>query len=348
MIRTGVVLLLAGVSALSAACPGAGAAPPDAARGAAPGYVDAQEQEAMRLLRTAARASSDLSWQGTKFVAGWRDGHESSSVLEMQHTAGGELRVIDGGRSGAVVAPDPDLQLLEVLSAGYALARVGQTRSTGRVADVVEVRRTGDRSLAARFWVDRGSGVVLRRELYDARERRVRSSGFLDLSVAPPAAAAPVSFRVQQLGSSEPAPTPDPDPPAGAEAARVAPERLPGGFQRFDARWRTHQGARVLHLAYTDGLSALSVFVQPGVLSEPPAQSQPRDVGGTTVHVHVGVPERLVWQSGRSVWTVVTEAPPDVVRDVVLALPREPAVDDGVGARLERGLQRMGSWVGAD
>ena len=59
--------------------------------------------------------------------------------------------------------------------------------------------------------------------------------------------------------------------------------------------------------------------------------------------VHAGVPERVVWSGGGAVWTLVSDAPADVVRDAVATLPRDREERDGVLTRLGRGLGRLAS-----
>jgi parvulin-like peptidyl-prolyl isomerase len=70
--------------------------------------------------------------------------------------AGGVPSIAGGGAVG-------------VLAAHYSLTVVGREQVAGRDADVVAARRpdakTGDPD-AARFWLDRASGLVLRREVY--------------------------------------------------------------------------------------------------------------------------------------------------------------------------------------
>ena len=123
------------------------------------------------------------------------------------------------------------------------------------------------------------------------------------------------------------------------------PDGLPGGFRLFDARLSAPgEPEHVLHLAYSDGLSTTSLFAQRGALGTTPPDGFERDaVEGRPVWVRAGAPERVVWSGGGAVWTLVSDAPADVVRDAVAALPRDRAERDGVLARLGRGLGRLAS-----
>ena len=71
-------------------------------------------------------------------------------------------------------------------AAHYSLRVVGQDTVAGRAVDVIAARRPGAPSTAhdtARFWLDRESGLVLRREVYDEGGRTTRASAFVSVSV---------------------------------------------------------------------------------------------------------------------------------------------------------------------
>jgi sigma-E factor negative regulatory protein RseB len=195
---------------------------------------------------------------------------------------------------------------------------------------VVEARRDGQ--VAGRFWVDEASGLLLRREVYGDDGRRLRSSAFVDLEVraatdVPSGQAVDLRAAADELRS---------------QGWRV-PDGLPGGFRLFDARLSApDEPEHVLHLAYSDGLSATSLFAQRGSLgSDRPAGFARDQVGGRPVWVSSGTPRRVVWSGGGAVWTLVSDAPADVVREAVATLPRDRAQRDGVLARLGRGVGRL-------
>jgi negative regulator of sigma E activity len=329
---------------------------------AAPSRVSSSEQAgALRLLEEAARASRGLSYSGTKFVAAWRAEGTSSALVEVRHDPRRGMVVTgsptadrsrdDDGLVLAVAGLDRDL--LRVLDAAYDLRIAGQGRCTGRDADVVEALRSPDGSLAGRFWIDRESRLLLRREVYDEAGRRVRSSAFVDLTMtaaSPVVAASSVRPLLRHAG----------DPVTAPRLARLRaegwhlPAELPGGFALFDARSRAHDpdghegrlSGQVLHLAYSDGLSTTSLFVQRGALgSEPPDGFLGRDVAGFPVWAHAGAPERVVWAGGGQVWTLVSDAPESTVAQAVATLPHDALPDTGLRARFARGVSRLGSWL---
>ncbi len=328
MIRLRLLALLAGAGALLAGVPAVAQAAPRS-----------PEAAALDLLTRAAQAASTRTWAGTQYVGTWRAGEQTSAVLEVSHRPGSGSTVRDAGRGdGAVVVPELDERLLRLLADHYDLAVAGTSRCVGRTAHVVEARRpgaSGPAAVAGRFWLDTGSGLVLRREVYDGRGARLASSAFVDLQVEPAGSGLRTPGRR------------DGDPAAVLPRDGWSPPRaLPGGLELFDARVRDHGRGSVLHLAYSDGLSTLSVFAQHGALPDEPGRGfSARQVRGTRAFVQPTAPERVVWQGDGRVFTLVSDAAPETVRAAVGALPRDPVPDDGVLARLGRGVARMGSWL---
>lgn len=329
---------------------------------AAPTPVEAStggsgEAAARRLLERAADASRSVGYAGTQYVAGWSASASTSALVEVAHDPAQGTVVTQPSSAGPpydaadLVAPDggPALEgrVLDVLARHYALRVAGSGSCAGRSADLVEARRPGTRgdgAVAGRFWLDRESGLVLRREVYDAGGRTISSSAFLDLEVTPATPGEPLRAAQPGEGSG------DGGGPGGAvlqqmrSAGWQVPEALPGGFSLFDARLRDDD--RRVQLSYTDGLSTLSLFAQRGEIGEGPGGAFRRSsLDGARVWTSSSVPQRVVWSGGGQVWTLVSDAPVAAVHDAVVALPHDPPPDDGLLARLERGLRRMGGML---
>lgn len=323
------LLLAVGAGTVLIAGP-AGAAPADSA----PRAPSASEAAALELLGNAARAARTRAWTGSQYVASWRDGIVSSGMLEVRHDPRTGTRVRDMSGDGASTLPPGalDEHLLVRLADRYALAVSGSGTCSGRRADVVEARRPDGR-VAGRFWLDRDTGLTLRREVWDPQGRQLRSSAFVNLEVGPDNPAA-LPARAVWLGGA----------PEGA--GWVPPAELPGGYALFEAARPARAGGAVLHLAYSDGLSTVSVFSQPGRLGDTPRSGfTPATIGRTAVWVHTGTPERVVWGGAGQVFTMVSDAGHQDLVAAVRALPRDDAPDGGALARLRRGLSRVGSWL---
>lgn len=339
--RTGLLVLLVAAGSLLLALPvGASNAPP------VPGSAVANEPEALALLDAAARAARSRSWSGTQYVSTWRAGRAGSAVLEVRHEPGHGTQVrlapsVGAAATSLSVPPTKlDERLLRLLADRYELVVAGRATCSGRLAQVVEARRPDGR-VAGRFWLDSDSGLALRREVYDAAGSPMSSSAFVDVSVrgvAAPASALPL--RLVGLAS------PTPDLAAVGSSGWRVPGELPGGYVLFEARRPAREGGQVLHLAYSDGLSTLSLFSQPGGMTgEPRAGYTARSVGDARVLVADDTPERMVWSGGGQVFTLVSGAAHEDLLAVVGALPHDRSAATGVRGRLGRGLARVGSWV---
>jgi sigma-E factor negative regulatory protein RseB len=118
------------------------------------------------------------------------------------------------------------------------------------------------------------------------------------------------------------------------------PAALPGGLPLYTAA-RSQTGAgQVVDLCYSDGLSVVSLFVQRGTLAPKPAGWQQVSAGGHQVYV---AGQSVIWSGGGFVYTMLADASPQVVTQVVAALPQDTA--PGVIERIRRGLERLGAIV---
>jgi len=316
-----------------------------------PGPRPVVQAEARRILARAAAASANTTYHGVQFVSAWTSTGATSEVVDVDHVPGRGTTI---SSDGTAVTPAQHMTLLTagspsiadggivgLLAAHYSLRVVGTDTVAGRPVDVVSARRPGTAASAhdtARFWLDRASGLVLRREVYDERGRTTRASAFVTVSVgrgdvAPGAAQRPWSAA---MGA------------AGLVRLRGhgwhCPLTLPGPLSLVDAR-RGGSGAEdIVHLSYSDGIATVSVFEQRGRLDAKGLDGDVRTVeAGHQVYVRGQVPRRVVWSADGVVYTVVADAPERTVDAVVAALPHRTAAD-GTFGRLGRGLDRVASW----
>jgi sigma-E factor negative regulatory protein RseB len=221
----------------------------------------------------------------------------------------------------------------------------------GRSAKVIEARRAGH--LAARLWVDEVSGLLLRMEVLDREGRLTRMAVFVDVSVSAPqgalseesmaegwmspgAAAAPSTWSTSSVSSATWS-------LALREQVRDAgypcPDTLPAGMRLVDVRWSTRGAPDAVHLTYTDGLSGMSVFVQPGSLDAAGLRAgssggwMKREWDGVEVVVAAEPPARVVWSSAGHVVTLVADGSREPLRDVVSAFA-DASPDEGLRADL--------------
>jgi sigma-E factor negative regulatory protein RseB len=341
--RLRLLLLVAGAGTLLAGMPAqatVGGQPEPTPSGAA-----ANESRAVALLSAASRAARSRTYAGTQYVSTWRAGRAGSSVAEVRHTPA-EGSVVDvrptaGGDVDQSVTPTADLdpRLVRLLAAHYVVTLADASSCAGRPVHVVEAHRPGGGAVAGRFWIDDATSLLLRRETFDRRGRLVRSSAFTRLEVG---AGAPDVVPAAAVSDQLDAPAID----ALRRDGWQIPAALAGDLELYDARMRTHDGERVLHLSYSDGLMTLSLFAQRGRLGGTKVAGFTRQkVSGAPVWVRPSSPERVVWGGGGRVFTLLSDAPAETVQAAVVDLPHEKAARGGLLARLGRGLARLGSWL---
>jgi sigma-E factor negative regulatory protein RseB len=215
----------------------------------------------------------------------------------------------------------------------------GAGEVAGRPAHVVVAQRP-DGQVAARFWLDDTTGLLLRREVMD-RSGRTSASLVLSLLSRP---GAPVAYLPPLLPAVRSASLDRRSVASWAARGYPCPERV-GGLTLFDVRTVPGTGSAVLHLTYSDGLSTVSVFVQRGRLDGDDVPGARRaEVSGQAVLVVAGHPRQLLWGAGGFVLTVVADSDRDVMAGVVADLPHTGAAPTG-WARVERGVARVVSWV---
>jgi sigma-E factor negative regulatory protein RseB len=285
----------------------------------------------LQLLEDAAEAAQARTWTGTERVLSMLSGVPLVSSVTTTHGPGSHS------------ATDAlDARLFSLLAQHYELRVVGTRLCQGRVSRLVEAWRPGAGAVAARFWLDRATGLLLRRDVLDRTGALLRRNELLSVrtntpvltTATPPAttAAAPRGERLDEVALSD-------LELQGWPVIRTLPDHL----DLYEARWLSDG---VLHLSYSDGLSTLSLFVQNGE-RRPSAQAATRKVAGGDVWEAPGEPERAMWAADGRTWTLVSDAEPAVVEDVLAALPhtlRDPS-GDGVPARVWRGMSRVGSWL---
>jgi sigma-E factor negative regulatory protein RseB len=356
-------VLVAGAGALSAAVCSAGLgtiggapapAPVTPAPYPSPRALSPAEQDAISYLRRAVTAERTATYSGTKWLSSQASGG-AVTVLEVRNdpVRGTWLEPHTPSRASGQAVPegggaDLDGEALTALRHHYTLAVRGADSSAGRPATVVEARALGADRVAGRFWLDDDTGLLLRRELYDARGDIVRATAFVHLDVGRAAAPVPTGSRASRDGvPGDTAETPLDE--AALAALRGAgwrlPDVLPGGMERYRAVERTVDGHRVVQVAYSDGIFAASLFAERGRLDAASLRGfRAQRMAGTTVYVRGGLHRTLVWGGDGVVYTLLLDAPEPLAPRLVAALPHTPE-EDGVVSRLGRGIARVGSWA---
>jgi len=302
----------------------------------------------LRLLSQAAIACQSVAYQGVQVIASMSPAGRSVSVVDVWHRRGRRalIQIADVGRDNDSGDDEQDpapvigmtQQMVVLLGANYQVTISGTGLADGRPARVVVVRRT-DGELAARFWLDNATKLPLRRQIFDTHARMISDDSFIDLRLGAEAAAgAPAA------GSRPPSSPLSEDQLAQLRAQGwPLPGPLPGRLTQMEASRTVTASGAVIELAYSDGLSVVSVFVQRGHL--PAELSGWSEVALRGQRVYAADPDdrSVAWSAGGFVYTLIADAPEQTVDQVVAALPHD--ANPGLAARLIRGLRRLISWL---
>ena len=325
-------LLLAVCTAVAALAPGATGL---AAAGAlpAPGAAGAQDNAAVELLERARDAAETQSFDGIVTVEWKDDAQQHHSDQVPVHSAGGVLRfgdeVIGAGSRRMIHSADGWLSLWghDVATLGpspmakYHLAVEPGPDVAGRPTDVVAVQLAGADHLRERLYVDRQSGLLLRRELLNGRGEPYRSVAFQTISDGPPAVQAPAAAAAAPHvdHSQEPVPARHLKAPYKLKSRIGLEYRLVGAYK----------SSAVVQQFFSDGLHGLSVFEQPGhlrtaatTLAGASGDGREVEIAGHTMRAYkASVGEAVVWESDGVVYTAVTDAPWSDLAGAVRDLP---------------------------
>lgn len=288
--------------------------------GSAP-TAGAGEGRAIALLERAREAAAAESYTGVVVVE-WHDGRRHRRSEVPVSSASGVLRfgdeVVGSGPERLVRGPDGWLTLWrhDVIAPGpspadkYVLSVTPGAVVAGRDTEMVEVRGDPEEHPRERLYLDRATGLMLQRELLDARGQAYRAMRFTSIS---PGGATPTT-----PGSSA---MEEPKDAGTVNAPFRAPPRLGHGYRLVGAY---EKADHILHLFYSDGLHNLSVFEQRGQLSASamPAGGRPMELGGNSVKSwSTPAGQTVVWESAGVVYIVVSDASPSDVAAAVGDLP---------------------------
>jgi len=162
-----------------------------------------------------------------------------------------------------------------------------------------------------KFWADPATGLLLKARLIDERNEVVEQFAFTEVTIGakitremvkPTWALAPPDWRIRQPGQGE----------VDMKETGWTVARVPPGFFKIVEGVRRLRGTReVAHLVYSDGLVAVSVFVEPvGGAPHPIGLSSQ---GGINVYIRQ-LDENLV--------TVLGEAPAVTIRQIANSVTR--------------------------
>jgi sigma-E factor negative regulatory protein RseB len=296
-----------------------------------PSAVGAVEEAiAVELLDRARLAAQTESFEG-QVVVEWHDGRQRHSAQVPVRSAGGVLRfgdqVVGAGANRMVHGTDGWLSLWghDVTTLGpspldkYRLSVEPGPEVATRPTDMLAVALAGASRPRERLFVDRDSGLLLRREMLDSHGNAYRSVAFTALTTGHTIVAAAVGATPEATRSQEPAPA------RHLKAPFKLKSRIGSGYRRVGA----YKAGGVVQQYFSDGLHGLSVFEQRGHLKAAEkglagetGSGRRVEIAGRTMRAYsASVGEAVVWESDGVVYTAVTDAPWSDLAAAVRDLP---------------------------
>jgi outer membrane lipoprotein-sorting protein len=197
----------------------------------------------------------------------------------------------------------------------------------GRRAYVVELIPIHNDRPRRKWWVDKQTAFVLKREVFDIKGTLEQTSSYSNVVFNPKPSPAllsfvkPAGYRIIKRR--------DDNAVHNLEIARKLlpsskeiPASLGNGFDFQSANIVEARGAKSIHVQYSDGLAGLSVFKMPGTTKMPPSGPRGREVlvGSVKGMIFQTIaPYRVVtWNSAGSSFNLVS----DIAEETMIGLAR--------------------------
>lgn len=300
---------------------------------------NAASADSLVWLKRMTQANGSLDYNGTfiyqcgpvsetsRIVHGTEDGREMEWIQvldgppremlrvgdEVRAFLPGEKREVVEKRAGGRGFPGRVAVVPEQLLNYYTVKAGDGERVAGLDAQLLILEPKDGWRFGHRFWVDANTGLLLKARVVDDKGQPVEQFSFTQIAIG-----SPQDFTALKARWREDRPQPDwkVDNMLPGEAVNGdAGWNLHGGVPGFrkTAAWRRRLGdgaGSVLHMLFSDGVAAVSVFVTPADQART-ARPGTSTQGGVAMHV------RLV--SGNVV-TAMGEVPPATVRKIAESL----------------------------
>lgn len=292
------------------------------------------DSEALAWLQKIAAAARELSYTGT-FVYQHGDQVETSRISHYVDRAGEieKLETVDGPKREVIRNQNETITFYAESKSIKRERRAMRSSfpallpdALGSVTEYYQVRKGGQERIAGldaralvleprdgfryghKLWADSNSGLLLKAKLLNERHQVVEQFHFTQVTIGPvPKEAVRPSFDIPPL----PARASQPDVTSPAETGWVV-ANSPAGFRKIleMSRLRTDGQGQVAHLLFSDGLAAVSVFIEPlpasrrvpdGLMHQGAVHIYSRALSDRLVTVLGETPAATVVQMGNSV-----------------------------------------------
>ncbi|HEY5822501.1 MAG TPA: zf-HC2 domain-containing protein [Propionibacteriaceae bacterium] len=283
--------------------------------------------QAQEFLRRASEAANEVSFAGQQsFTArGPKQTYSARIQVVNQPGQGSNIQVLNAQGQPVVndFAPAAassrmvDTELVSVLGSKYTLSGQRGAVVAGRSAVLVDASRYG--TTAIRWWLDEETGVVLWRSTFDRHGVAQLSSGFTSVRMNIPAGLIehlPARYYVPTTNVTLSVSNADRLGTAGWDCRSSL-----AGLSLVKLRADRTENPAVVHLVYSDGVSTVTVYEQHGRLAAAPIESQWDE--SMRANVQQGAFGLATWQSGDTVFTVMTDGSAQLLAQAVAVLPHE-------------------------
>ena len=331
--------LRAWVPALVAAVLSVGFVPHGAAGGADAGKV-LSDLEAKSWLSRISEAANQRSYRGTMVFSadGWVSSSRVAHLCEgdlfierVEALDGRQHRIYRHNQTVHTVWPQDQLVVVEQRTAAaglvsirravepraltqYAVRTQGQHRVAGRQARVLLLEPRDDLRFAQRLWADEETGLLLRTDVLGPKSRLLESSAFSEIEIGLRLTPEALLDGMKPAGYRQVA---SPNQVVDLKAEGWTMREMPPGFELMGCLKRAASDpAResLLHAVFSDGLTFVSVFIEP-FDEHRHAQALAAEMGAT----------RTVMQREGAHWiTAMGDVPRRTLERFVRALERRP------------------------
>ncbi len=303
--------------------------------------------EAQAMMQRAADAAHSVSYSGRQSFLAYRNAGVIVAHVDVDARAGQGSQVMVNNQTGQQLLKGftPSLmssrvvddELLDLLERNYRLSGTRGANVAGRSSTAVMATRDGSNFVAARWWIDDATGIVLWQETYDKSGSVDLSFGFTSVSVSrgdtilehlPPRLAVPRTSTSLTLSSA-----------TALNASGWSCVRHLAGLSLVRIRSDRAGNPDTVQLIYSDGLTTVSVFEQRGLLTVVPEGSSWDPALGA--HVRRGASGVATWQFGEMVFTVVTDGSASLLAEAVESLPHGGATTQTTLDRIKAGWARI-------
>ncbi len=307
-----------------------------------PGLAQSQPQssgalDAAAWLQKIYHASVKLSYSGT-FVYRQGQQSESSHIVRLVDGTGDteKLEALDGMRREVVRKGDevrcylPDSLTVKVdrrsdhrsfpsllparisaLSGQYTISKGETTRIAGFDCQAIVLKPKDNLRYGYKLWADTRTGMLLKARIFNEKDEAVEEFTFTQLTIGGKISPKDLKPSFNSQGKEWRVVNASVEPANLADAGWKLSADIPGFRKVVEVRRHLRESQRVAQVVYSDGLAAVSVFIEPMETHHDPVRTGLSNMGAVNIYTR---------ELANHVVTVLGEAPPITVRRIANAI----------------------------